>query len=401
MTITARTTQQVNDVVIAQLEASLNQSIPLLPKAFLRVLAKTIAGVFVLLYKYAGFMFLQLFVRTASFQATEVNGRMISPLQEWGNLVGVAPPVAATQAELTVTVSVENQTGTLDAGAQLLGPGNGVTYIVLAGVPLDAPTVTVTVRAVSDQVGGQGAGAIGNLAPGAVLSFANPLANVSRTATVTAQVVTGSDAETETAYRQRVIDRFQKRPQGGAYADYEQWGEEAAGVINVYPYTGDPGEVDLYSEATVESSGDPDGIPTPAQLQAVLDLVNFNQNGLANRRNANAFVNSYPITRTAFTVQVQGIAGVADLAQVQNDITVALQEYFLSVEPFIAGLSVPPRRDQITRTRVSAIVEDIVTAAGGTFTGAIFYVTGSPGSLQLYALGEGEKAKASSIGFTA
>lgn len=399
MTVTARTTQQINDLVLAQLEASLNQSIPLLPKAFLRVLAKAIAGVFVLLYKYAGFMFLQLFVRTASFADTEINGQTVNPLLEWGRLIGVSDPVAATQAELSISINVESQVGSLPAGSQLVGPGNGVTYITLVGVVLDAPTVTAVVRAVADQTGGTAAGAVGNLEPGALLSFANPLANVSRTATVLAQTVTGSDPETGASYRRRVLDRFQKRPQGGAYADYEGWGEEAAGIVNVYPYTGSPGQVDVYSEATVESSGSADGIPTLAQLTAVLDLINLDANGLASRRNANAYVNSYPITRTGFDVTVQGIAGVSDLGQVQSDVTAAVIEYFLSVEPFIAGLSVPPRRDQISRTRVSAIVEDIVTAAGGTFIAVRFDVTGSPGNLPLYVLGEGEKAKATAVAF--
>lgn len=399
MTIAARTTQQINDLVIAQLEASLNQTIPLLPKSFLRVLAKTIAGVYVLLYKYAGFIFLQLFVRTASYGDTVVNGQKINPLLEWGRLVGVSDPTAATQAELLIEITVLSQTGSILAGEQLIGPGNGITYITLTGVVLDAATVQVTVRAVSDQSNTQGAGPAGNLDPGAVLSFANPLANVARSAVVVSQTVTGAEAETVDAYRARVLDRFQKRPQGGAYADYEQWGEEAAGIINVYPYTGDPGQVDLYSEATVESSGSADGLPTSAQLQAVLDLVNFDENGLASRRNANAFVNSYPITRTSFDVVVQGISGVSDLAQVQADVTAAVEEYFRSVEPFIAGLSIPPRRDQITRTRVSAIVEDIVTAAGGTFSAATFFPTGTPGSLSAYALGEGEKAKAAAVSF--
>lgn len=399
MAIESRTTQQVNDIIIAQLEASLNQSIPLMPKSFMRVLAKTLAGVFVLLYKYAGFIALQQLVRTSSFAETEVNGIFINPLLEWGNLVGVSPPIKATQAELVINIGVEAQGVTLPANTQLVGPNNGVTYITLTSTILNASTVQATVRAVADQTGGGGAGAIGNLSPGAILSFANPIAEVNRSASVFEQTVTGADAESVASYRQRVIDRFQKRPQGGAYADYEQWGEEAAGIINVYPYTGAPGQVDLYSEATVESSGSPDGIPTPAQLQAVLDLVNLDSNGLASRRNASAFVNSLPITRTGFTVTVTGIAGVSDLGQVQDDVEAAVIEYFLSVEPFIAGLSIPPRNDQITRTRLSAIVEDIVTAAGGTFTSATFYPTGSPGSLTAYALLEGEKAKADSVGF--
>ena len=399
MSLQTPTTKQISENIIAQLEASLNQTIPLLPKSFLRVLAKALSGVFILLYKYGGFMFLQIFVQTASAKSTVVNGQTIVPLTNWGRLIGVGDPVAATNAELLIDITVENQTGSLPSNTQLVSTSNGVTYITIGAVLLDSPTVQATIRAVSDQSGGGGAGTIGNLNPGDVVSFANPIANVSRNATVDSQVVTGADAESTDAYRARVIDRFQKRPQGGAYADYEQWGEEAAGIINVYPYTGDPGQVDVYSEATVESSGDPDGIPTVAQLQAVLDLINLDSDGLASRRNANAFVNSLPITRTSFDVTVTGISGVDDLATVQTDVTTALTEYFLSVEPFIVGLSVPPRQDQITNTRVSAIVEDIVTAAGGTFISAVFFETGSTTGLTTYILGEGEKAKVDTVSF--
>jgi uncharacterized phage protein gp47/JayE len=395
MSLTTPTTQEISNNIIAQLEASLNQTIPLLPKSFLRVLAKALAAVFVLLYKYGGFIFLQVFVQTASAKGTTVNGVIVNPLTFWGRLIGVGDPLPATQAELLIDVTVTNQVGSLASGAQLTNSGNGVTYITLGDVLLNAATVQVTVRAVADQVGGGGAGAIGNLAPGAVVSFANPLPNVARNAVVDSQTVTGADGESTEAYRQRVLDRWQKRLQGGAYSDYEAWGLTVPGIINVYPYTGDPGEVDIYSEATVASSGSPDGIPTLAQLQAVLDAINLDSNGLASRRNANAFVNSLPITRTAFDVTVTGISGVDNLSQVQADTTTALTEFFLSTEPFIPGLAIPPRRDQITATRVSAIVEDIVTAAGGTFTSAIFDTGGPP--ITSYTLGDGEKAKAASV----
>lgn len=399
MSLTTPTTAEINANIIAQLEASLNQTIPLLPKSFNRVLSKALAGVFILIYKYAGFIFLQMFVQTASDQDTEVNGEIINPLKFWGRLIGVGDPTAATNAELLIDITVTNQTGSLPSGSQLVNSNNGVTYITIGSVLLDDPIVQATIRAVSDQAGGGGAGVIGNLDPGAIVTFANPLANVDRSAVVDSQVVTGANGESTEVYRQRIIDRFQKRPQGGAYADYEIWGEEAPGIINVYPYTGAPGEVDVYSEATVASSGSPDGIPTGAQLQSVLDLINLDENGLASRRNANAFVNSLPITRTGFDVTVTGIAGVSDLAAVQADVTAGLTEYFLSVEPFIAGLTVPPRNDQLTRTRVSAIVEDIVTAAGGTFSSATFSEFGSATLLSVYVLGEGEKAKATSVVF--
>lgn len=397
MSLTTPTTKEINDNIIVQLEASLNQSIPLLPKSFLRVLARALAGVFVLLYKYGGFMFLQIFVRTASANETTVNGKVVTPLTEWGRLIGIGDPAPATAAELTIDITVENQTGVLPAGTQLVGALNGVTYITIGSTSLSAPIVSATIRASSDQAGGGGLGAIGNLGPGAIVSFANPLANVARNTVVTAQVVTGSDEEAIEAYRQRIIDRFQKRPQGGAYADYEQWGEEPAGILNVYPYTSDcPGQVDVYVEATVESSGSPDGIPTAAQLQEVLDSIELDSNGLATRRPANALANTFPITRVGFDVQVTTLQ-VDDLAAVQQQIETALVEYFINREPYIIGLSVPPRKDRITQTAVGGVIEDIVTANGGIFGSAIVSLNGV--QTAAYTLGIGEKAKLNSVSF--
>ena len=398
MSLSTPTTKEISDSIIAQLEASLNQTVPLLPKSFMRVLAKTLGAVFILLYKYAGFMFLQMFVRTASAKETEVNGQLLTPLLEWGRLIGVGDPAAATNAELLADITVENQTGSLVSGPQLLGTTNGVTYLTIGDVLLNAATVQATIRASADQAGGGGAGSVGNLDPAAQVSFANPLPNVARIAIVDSQVVTGADGETTEAYRQRVIDRFQKRPQGGAYADYELWGEEPAGILNVYPYTSDcPGQVDVYVEATAASSGSADGIPTTAQLQEVLDSIEFDDNGLASGRPAGALANAFPIDRLDFDVQIFGLVS-SDLAQVQADITTAVTEYFTDREPYIIGLSILPRRDRITRTGVGGVVDGIVESAGGVFT-SIFVARNSV-NIDLYALDIGEKAKLGTILFS-
>lgn len=387
MSLDTKTTKEISDNIIAQLEATLNQTIPLLPKSFMRVLAKTLAGVFIILYKYAGFIFLQIFVQTASIRLTEINGKFLSPLIQWGRLIGVGDPTAATSAELLIDVTVENQTGVLAAGSQLIGATNGVVYLTLTAITLDAPIKQVTVVASSDQSGGNGSGVIGNLDAGAVLSFANPLPNVARDAVVDSQTVTGADAEATEAYRQRILDRFQKRPQGGAYADYEQWAEEAAGVLRAYPYTSAcPGQVDVY----IESSTEVDGIPTTPQLQAALDSIELDENGLATRRPANALANTLPIVRTAFDVIVSGLT-VDNQAQVETDITTALTEYFVGREPFIPGLSILPRLDRITESAVGGIVDDIVSAAGGIFLNARVFLVGV--NTPIYQLGEGEKSK--------
>lgn len=392
------TTKEISDNLIAQLEASIGQTIPFLPKLFQRVLAAAFGGVFVLLYKYGGFIFLQIFVATASTKETEINGRMVTPIVEWGRLIGVGDPVPATQAEMIVDVTVTNQTGNLD-GAQGIGQNNGFTYFQIGSIPLDAATKQINFRAVGDQAGGDGSGAEGNLEPGDIISFANPLPNVASDTVVVSQVTTAADGEDlDTTYRQRVIDRFQKLPQGGAYADYELWAEEVAGIINAYPYTSaSPGQVDVYCEATEASSGSPDGIPTNAQLQAVLDSIELNQAGLATRRPANALANALAIERLAFDVTVTGLSGIDDPIPVQNSIIAAVEEYFLGREPFIVGVTVLPRVDTISRTSVSGIVEQIVSRAGGIFSGVTIKL--GIDNIEVFTLGEGQKSKAGSVVF--
>jgi len=397
MSLQTPTTNEISANIIARLEATLNQTIPLLPKSFLRVLSKVLGAVFILLYKYAGFIFLQIFVATASINSTVINGLIVRPLVFWGRLIGIGDPVAATRAELLIDITVENQTGSLPSGSQLINVDNGVTYITIGSVALNAPTVQATIRAVSDQTDGGGAGAIGNLEPADVISFANPIPNVARDAVVDSQIVTGADAESTAAYRQRVIDRFQARPQGGAYADYRIWGEEVAGIVNIYPYTGDPGEVDVYSEAVVTGS-QPDGIPTQAQLDEVFDAIEEDDNGLASRRPAGAFINSLPITRSGFDTTINSLV-VDNAAQVQTDIESALEKFYLAAEPFVDGLTIPPRKDRITRSAITGLVEDIVTAASGIFTDVTFDVTTVGGSLELYVLQQGEKAKSVTVSF--
>lgn len=388
------TTSEISDNIVAQISAQIAQTVPLMPKSFIRVLAKALAGVIVVLYKYAGFIWLQMFVRTASDQDTTINGVVVNPLKEWGRLVGISDPKSSTQAVLTISIPVLTQGGTLASGTQLINSSTGVVYLLTGDVELNASTVAGVVTASGDQDGGDGSGTIGNVADGTTLNFVSSLPTVSTSVTVTSTTTTGADAEESDAYRQRILDRFQKRPQGGAYADYEQWGEEAEGIANVYPYTSPtPGQVDLY----VESATETDGIPTAAQLQAVLDVVELDSDGLATRRPAGALVNAFPISRLAFDIRILGISVPSNLAGVKTQIEAAVTEHLLSREPYIVGLDVGTRKDLITTTAIGGIVSDIVTAAGGYFTS--IEITQDTATITLYILGIGEKAKAGSFAY--
>lgn len=368
MSLTPLTVEDINTALISQIETEIGQTIPLLPVAFVRVVAKAIAGVVVLLYKYGGFMFLQMFVSTASDQPTEVNGVVVTPLTEWGRLVGAGDPVPAVAAQLTATVTVINQTGNpIPIGTPLTNDATGVVYLTTTAVLRDAATKVIDITASSDQAGGDGAGTIGNLDNGAIVTFSNPIPDVVLDAVIASTVVTGEDAEPTVQYRQRVIDRFQKRPQGGALVDYEIWAEEAAGIVNAYPYTGDlPGTVEVFCEADTVSSGSPDGIPTAPQLTAALASIDLDVAGRATRRPANALATTHAITRRPFDIEVIGL-DAPDPTATELAITDGMTTEFLKYEPFIGGVTVVPR-DRITKTEVGGKVFEIAQANNATFS---------------------------------
>ena len=129
------------------------------------------------------------------------------------------------------------------------------------------------------------------------------------------------------------------------------------------------------------------------------DSIEFDQNGKASRRPAGVFVNVYPITRTGFTVAVAGLI-VNNPAQVQEQIEDGLTDFFLDAEPFITGLSVPPRKDSISKIAVEGVINDIVRANNGSFISASIFLfqSGAPVDPS-YQLGTGEKAKMVSVEF--
>jgi len=381
------TTNEIYQNLVAQMQSAINQRIPLLPKSFLRVLAKSIAAVFTILYKYGSSQFLQIFVATASIKQTEVLGVSLSPLVSWGRLVGVGDPKIASAAELILELTVVTQTGQIPLGTQFLGTSNGVLYLATQSVALDAATVYVSVIAAADASGETGTGTIGNLPVSSTLTFVSAISQVNRTVTVDEVTALGVAAETEAAYRQRVIDKFQKRPQGGAYSDYEEWAELTPGVLNAYPYTGlTPGTVDVY----IESADAVDGIADSTLIDAAKAVIELDDGGKASRRPVGAFVKVRSITRSSFVVTVLGLA-VDNPGSVQANITAAIEAYFLSREPYIIGVSVPPRNDRITASAISGITDDIVSAVGGVFSSVV--VTKAAIPVTLYALGIGEKAK--------
>ena len=413
-----KTAKEISDAIITQLESSLNTVIPLLPKSFIRTVAKALGGVFVLLYQYAGFILLQLFVKTASNKPMTVGGITITPLAMWGALVDIYQKLGQ-QAEYTVSITVITQTGVIQSGERIVNPATEMIYVVVGDVALDAPEVYASIRATE-------VGELGNVDVGTTLQFVSPPSTVEKAVEVTAELADGVDEEDTEPFRQRVLERYAARPQGGAYADYRDWAQEVVGVKRAFPYSGwqlDPhpespapyegsGEVFVF----IESEADPDGVPDPlagstgrppggALLTEVFDYLEANEAGLANRRNICAYIRVYPIRprtwswttggRTVFDIEVFGLTAVEDVETTKTAIEEALADYFDTREPYITGLAIPPRKDVITKMTVGGVVGQVAAAYGGAVLDVEMEAEGSVETI--WYLQEGEMVKLGTV----
>ena len=398
MALEQRTIQEINDLIIDQLEVQIGQTIPILPKAFARVLAKVLSGVFIILYKDAGWIFLQIFVSTASFQEVNIFGKTLIPLVEWGRLLGIGDPEPATQAILDIDLTVLSIGQPLPSGTQFISNLNGLTYITQQSYTLSTNPFTIEVICVTS-------GTQGNLSPGDVLSIANSIGIIEDDATVNALTTAAVDAETEEEYRQRVVERFQLQPQGGALADYRIWAQDAPGVYQTYPYSGDdPADVLVYV------AGDPaiypDRVPDSALLLSVGNVIDYDPDtGLATRRPVTAIIdplgdgsynNIKSIVLKSFDVDVIDLV-ISDIDNIKQQIKDAVTTYFLNRDPFIDGLSLPPLTNVISQANLISIVDDIVSGNGGTFTTVIIELGGF--ETPQYTLGQGEISKLLSMSF--
>jgi len=142
----------------------------------------------------------------------------LGKLPEHAALWGIAR-LAPVAANVQVTVTWTAGGSALPAGTLFLG-ADGMEYLTDAltadpGGPYPA-TQSVAMTC-------QTAGSAGNRSALAVLTLASPIAGITDAASVSATNVTGSDQETVTAWRDRILERSRGTPQGGSAADWVGW----------------------------------------------------------------------------------------------------------------------------------------------------------------------------------
>jgi len=386
------TVAEIQEQNLALLESELGQTAPINPKAFLRVLAKLEAYEHKPLYNLA----VQRAKENLALTATR-EGLII--LRDNLSLVPKPAEAAILEIELPGIDST-----VIPATVDFIGVPNGVRYypssssIIAGGVAL----IEVTAETL---------GVIGNLQIGDELTIGTQIAGAETVATVKTIINTGVEDETTEALRARVLNRQKAQFGGGNSADYRAWSLEVAGVDNAYPYSGRPitDEIDsVPPQRTIyilaSTTIDPDGLAPQNLLDEVRDnIITDPVTGLHRQAlgltNDTLFVES--IRLTAFYIQINGLDVSADIeANVKDEIKTALTNYFLSIQPFVDGLdSELERNDLITDLTVSEVVQDVLSANGGSATGVSFGLSVGT-SLPSYRLNQGELSKLAAGGIT-
>ena len=364
----------IQERVTGHIESALNQDVPAVPKAVFPIVAGGVGGVWQMLYTFGVWCLDQLFPQRASMPYLGYLGdNKKVPITEATTWIG--------EAEITYTDSPVGGWRDVLAGEQFRHEQTQVIYVATATAAIDNPAGSPV--ALRSAVTGE----IADLAIGDELTILDSSDLPGEVFTVSDVSQQGSDVEDTEVYRQRVIDAYQKQPQGGALADYEKWAEETPHVINAYPYPGaNPTEVTVYIEVDDET----DGIPTATEKTLALWYITYDPvTELASRKPVTDTVTVEGITRIEFDVGITGLS--PDTSEIRSAIETALDAYFAEREPYIEGLSIT-RLDQVTLYGAIAIASEVAATYEAIFTG--LGITQGVFSVNIWELAEGTKAKA-------
>jgi uncharacterized phage protein gp47/JayE len=389
---------EIRDLIINSIQTKFNIVFRMLSKSFISVIATVFAGIFIVLYKQIGWVFLQLFPETAYWGEVNILGFRVRPLVKWGNLIGVGDPKTGSQWKGYINVMVTTPSGSLIAGTQLKSDITGKLYITEESVTLSGDVVSVAVICAEN-------GTAGNLELNDILSFVNPLGNVQKTATVSSVTEYPRDDETESEYRSRVISRYRNPPLGGALSDYRRWASDVNGVLNTYPYKdmASPSGVLIYIAGT--PSLFPNRIPSAELLVQVGEACTYDpETGNASRKPMTAVIdplqdgtykNVLPVSIVGFNIYVTGVTGIP-VDDYAAAVRPAIENYFLGREPYIRGLSDDNNMTNIiSRNNISSVADQASISVKAEFDSLTMQL--NTNIITVYTLGQGELAKLNNL----
>ena len=209
------------------------------PNSNMRVLADANSGLADGAYRYLETLAREMLPDTAVFWLDR-HGRI------W-----IGPKQAATFAEGEIVIT--GTAGTpVDAGTEV-NVGN-VRIETLAAATASPGGTTVAARCTEP-------GPQGNLMAGGTATFLSAIPGVNALATIPADWAGGADTEGTESYRDRLLERIRKPPQGGAVRDYIAWAREVAGVTRAWAAQ-EMGEGTVTVRFVMDDLRPPNSIPT-------------------------------------------------------------------------------------------------------------------------------------------
>jgi uncharacterized phage protein gp47/JayE len=206
------TTAAIKAQIIADIEGAIGQTIPILPVAFVRVLAGALAGVTSIQDRYIAWNYRQIFPGTADLESLIRMGERLP--------IVLRASVAAIH---TITISGDDDTA-VPAGT--LWSVGSLVYQQVALVTIAGGVAAAEVECLT-------AGDNTTQANGTALTLPSPVPGITG-AVVASTIVTGEDSETTEEFRARIIERMKRQPQGGAIGDYVAWALEVAGIVKAF-----------------------------------------------------------------------------------------------------------------------------------------------------------------------
>jgi len=360
------TTQEIYVLILSELEAEFNITIPQTGQNYLRTMAAVQAAELRLLYLFAAQVQKNIFADTADPEdlggTLERFGRVKLGRDPFNAIAGIYECVIFGTIGAVIPANTQ-----FKSDDDSLSPG--LTYVLDSAYTIVAGPNTILLRALTP-------GLDGDLQIGNTLTSTAPLVLIDRNATVTGIDTEPIAAETIAEYRENILRAFRLNPQGGAQADYVLWANEVQGVSEAYPYTtgGNTNTVDLFIEATVVDSIDGKGTPDSALIQAVSDAIELPIGNNPSRKPITTIVSYLPITPLNVDIEINNYVDLTP--DKQTLIENALTSYYAKVRPFLSGVdSVVDRNDITTLNNISSVILDAVP--GSIFDTPVLKVSGN------------------------
>ena len=253
MALDRPTLKEIIDRIAADIVNAITGATTLVTRSVLQILARVFGAAVHLLYGYADNIILQFFASTATETFLDIIGIELGiPRNTAQKATGTGTATGAVAAIIPV-------------GTQWQSP-DGFIYVT------DTEETIEVGGSVDVEITAQTAGEDSNDLAGVVLTIVTSVAGIDSSLTVDSDgLAGGTNLETDDDYRERILLRKRKPPQGGSQADFEQWTLEVAGVTRVWvvPEYNGVGTVGVFFVRD-----DDDSIfPNTAQLEVVKDHI--------------------------------------------------------------------------------------------------------------------------------